>query len=244
MVEGLDPARGARGLELNVPVGTLLISAAPEPVAAGRFAPDATITATPAGRRAEAIYRRLVATGGVAPPPRTAKPLAAYERIVRDVGSRLCCPAGDRPNLISQLATAIAGRTILLPDVRVGGSRYAGLPTWTLRVPLSPDPAANPWFTLHPRGRVAALGLLGKALGQVAVESQVFSHGPSVERLDPHRMSGFRPAPIEPRFRDPNVWRSEIARVTYAIAAIAADRDRDFDRWSDHVCRRLTIGGD
>ncbi|HEU5433756.1 MAG TPA: hypothetical protein VFU81_18955 [Thermomicrobiales bacterium] len=241
MVERRSSARGARGWSLNVPVGALLISAAPEPIAAGRFAPDASITATRAGRRAEAIYRRLTATGGVAPP---AKPLAAYERIVRDVGSRLSCLADDQPNLISQLATAIAGRTILLPDVRVGGSRYAGLPTWTLRLPLSADPTANPWLTLHPRGRDAALGLLGKALGQVAVESQVLSLGPSVERLDPHRAPGFQPAPIEPRFRDPAAWRNEIARVTYAIAAIAVDRDRDFDRWSDHVCNRLTLGGD
>lgn len=242
MVERCSSPLAARGWGLNVPVGTLLISAAPEPIAAGRFAPDASITATPAGRRAEAIYRRLTATGGVAPP--VAKPVAAFEQIVRDVGSRLSCPADGQPNLISQLATAIAGRTILMPNVRVGGSRYAGLPTWTLRLPLSPDPTANPWLTLHPRGRDAALGLLGKALGQVAVESQVLSLGPSVERFDPHRAPGFRPAPIEPRFRDPAVWRSEIARVTYAIAAIAVDRDRDFDRWSDHVSHCLTLGGD
>ncbi|HET7093985.1 MAG TPA: hypothetical protein VFI22_10915 [Thermomicrobiales bacterium] len=233
----------APGLELNVPVGALLISAAPEPVAAGQFAQNASITATPAGRRAETIYRRLAAADGAAP-ARAAQPLAAYERIVRDVGSRLSCPACDRPNLISQLATAIAGRTILLPDVRAGGSHYAGLPTWTLRVPLSSDPVANAWFTLYPQGRDAALGLLGKALGLVAVESQVLSHGPSVERLDPHRMSGFRPAPIEPRFRDRDVWRGEIARVTSAIAAIAVDRDRDFDRWSDHVSTGWALGSD
>jgi hypothetical protein len=242
MVERWSSPLGACGWGLNVPAGAVLISAAPEPLAAGRFAPDASITATPSGRRAEAIYRRLTTTGGVA--PAAAKPVAAFEQIVRDVGSRLCCPVDGRPNLISQLATAIAGRTILLPDVRVGGSRYAGLPTWTLRLPLSPDATANAWLTLHPRGRDAALGLLGKALGQVAVEAQVLSLGPSVERLDPHRAPGFRPAPIEPRFRDPAAWRNEIARVTCAIAAIAVDRDRDFDRWSDHVCNRLTLGGD
>jgi hypothetical protein len=244
MGKGYDPASGTRGARINVPVGALLISAAPEPVAAGRFAPDAPITATRAGRRAEALYRRLAAPPGGVAPPRTSKPLAAFERIVRDVGCRLSCPAGDEPNLISQLATAIAGRTILLPDVRVGDSRYAGLPTWTLRFPLSPDPVANPWFTLHPKGRDAALALLGKALGQVAVESQVLSLGPSVERLDPHSTPGFLPAPIEPRFRDPIAWRGEIARVTREIAVIAIDRDRDFERWSDHVCARLTLGGD
>jgi hypothetical protein len=62
---------------LNVPVGALLISAAPEPVGAGAFAPDASITATPAGRRAEAIYRRLAPPTGVAPPPRAAQTMAA-----------------------------------------------------------------------------------------------------------------------------------------------------------------------
>lgn len=235
-----DPQRRGSTAEhsLNVPAAVLLISGTSLPADAAAIDRPERLVLTEPARRAEACYLRLQ---DHADRDWAASAEATFREVVGTVGRRLADRAGERPDLMSELASLISGQQVRFPGIAAASMAVAaGIPTWTVRVPLSPgDPAANPWYAMDPRGRDCFLGLVGKALAQAAMVAEVLSHGLATATFEPRDLRRTPPVPFDPAYRDHQRWAAEVERVVAEIGRIGAERDRALDRWTAGVADRL-----
>ena len=222
---------------VSVPDAVLLISGSSLP---DNLAPPGQVgrlVLTEPARRAEACYRRLRDHGD-----RVWADVAetAFRRVIGRVGERLVDRAGGRPDLMSELASLVSGEPVRFPDIAAGSLAVAaGVPTWIVRVPLSPDPAANPWCAMDRRGQNCLLGLVGKSLGQAAVAAEVLVNELATASFEPCERPGRQPRPFAAAYRDHCRWQAEVDRVVAELRRIGAERDRDLTHWTAAVANQL-----
>ncbi len=234
-----DPQRRGSAVDhfLTVPEAVLLISGSSLPDSLAPPDQIGRLVLTEPARRAEACYRRLRDYGD-----RVWADVAetAFRRVVSRVGDRLVDRAGGQPDLMSELASLVSGEPVRFPSIGAGCIPVAvGIPTWIVRVPLSPDPEANPWCAMDRRGQNCLLGLVGKSLGQAAVVAEVLVNELATTSFEPCSRPGRPPRPFAAAYRDHRRWQADVDRVVAELRRIGAERDRDLAHWTAAVANRL-----
>ncbi len=217
----------------------LTIAAVPPRQVPGREAPrgEPQTLSTAAGAAAEALLRRLPAEQAASEWRDEAREeyLAIVRRAMR---SLVEAPEGGQ-NLLSRLATAVAGRPIDFGGATADGFGVGqGLLWGTIELDISLPRGNNEWWAMTDDERAEFLIRLRRALGWVAVGADAVVQPNVLTALDfPDALRAGAGSTWQERVAPEPIADSAdaVPRIEAELAAIAQERDDALDAWSNRM---------